>query len=922
MMENENRSMGSSARAFSPPPLRLSPTASGKSIVENAAAEMEASSSDDDEEALIGDTADNGNKGNAAGEETPHEEFQTGNENMQDPDVTESDSLGVAQRVAKLNLTPATPVSAPLPSAHIPWTPPSPPSVSALVSTFAVKENDRNPREKRTSVRGVSTMSPSPKLFEKLISVWQSSSTAEKEEEKEESEEEEGEKEEDIVVEYTAPADDEEEESEDDSSPADDAVEAGNTNSVPRSQPNVSPMGSDTELPVSPGRGRRRRAIRIGKSPLQQTSLRARSGEPSSDGELHLDTSVQNAGESGDNGPRDSGRNVADFSPKSSVEPPSSEITTSTTSAGRRNMLSSSTLLTDTQSKRLSHESQQGTSSAHPSVELGSSSGNHGIRVECGSVRVEKNRLDWLTQQLLAARDAINEKSLELHIAEKDRTDEKEVLILQKQDAESVVSAMKQILAEREGELREARRRLSVAITGGKAKRRSSTRSFTSEEIDAKVQAEASKKASGEQFSELFNRFEKSDALTKDVAEKSHTEMNRLWGEVQTSMEENMMQMVDKRDRELADLKIQLAQRQQAVDELQEARLRLVNQNAEVQAEATSAKQERELIITQAAMEISQVQAQLVLVDKFSKKLHETFKETEVLRAQVADSQAKMAAFSSGNTNGLSAREAKELREALANAQEEVDKWKDQAEQAKWEKNEAENRALEMDRLYNNNNVAAAAGGSRNQKRFVGAGEDGGYTSDRTEENGGSIIHHHSIHSMSSGMGEREPTFDSIAHQQQEAEIVPAPKQKVRMWHTIKNMVTGSHKASNKKPPRKPPRQPRQGRHQRQREEVAEPVAHQRMPEPVTAPYSSPKLTPRDFVQSYRGDAEPDLPLPAAPEPPVGAAGTQIPTPPGSVSERSMAASSVESDRDGNRRLKSPRRLKDRRDRDEDALSF
>ncbi len=53
----------------------------------------------------------------------------------------------------------------------IPNTPPSPPSVSDVVASFAVRTQDR-PREES---RPVSTMMPSPRLFQKLISVWQKS---------------------------------------------------------------------------------------------------------------------------------------------------------------------------------------------------------------------------------------------------------------------------------------------------------------------------------------------------------------------------------------------------------------------------------------------------------------------------------------------------------------------------------------------------------------------------------------------------------------------------------------------------------------------------------------------------------------------------------------------------------------------------
>lgn len=764
-----------------------------------------------------------------------------GSKNTDEP--ADDEELELPPTIAPLKVPSTPPASKML---DCPKTPPTPPTVSDVVARFAVKSPDL-PREK--SARVVSTMSPSPKLFQKLLSVWQVSS--------DDGAPAEG---------RTATKGNEESDTQNmhDEKPQDESR---------RSSSEHSETGSDRAM-ESPHRGGRRRAVRMVQSPLRRappSPLKLTPTTPKEESEGVVaqpaidDEPVGN--EAGQISLTEEPTTVDIDGVQKSMEVPSSEVTneatTSSSSVERRlrSAKTSSTVFTETQVQRFSRESHEGMSPVIPDSPNTdpSLSGGPGIQIEGGSVRVDKRRLDWLTQELLAARDAINKKNLELHMSEKDKNDEKEVLLLEKQDAESVVSAMKQILAEREGELREARRRLSIAISGV-SKRKVSARHLTNAEVEARIEAEAKKKAevmikeraaafetknvdvsrSPDKVSEFNDRFNKSDALTKAMAENSQAEMNRLLGEVQVSMEEKMTKMVDRRDAELAQLKRELARRQKAMDDLQEARLKLVDQNAQVQAEATSARQERELIIRQAAMEISQVQAQLVLVDKFSKKLHDTFKETELLRAQVADSQAKVAAISSHN--GISAREARELRETVLKAQAEVDKWKEVAELAKFERMEAVNRAEEIGRLYQESavrntpqdhfgNVPSDGSGSG-----IGSGSERSYERSYEQQEPNTVVRHGSI-----------PSVDREQSEERVRDVRPPPptepKAGARMWASIKNIVTG----------RKPPRKPRDRRPRQPGTPVNEEVHGDQSPA-IPAPYSSPQLHARDFVQDYRGD--------------------------------------------------------------------
>lgn len=754
----------------------------------------------------------------------------------------------------------------------IPSTPPTPPAVSDIVARFAVNTPDRP----RMRTRPVSTMSPSPQLFQKLISHWQSTSDVgtppSKPEPTPSTTESKNVSRAESSISIREP-----------SNTADD-TEKGEGSTVQMSEDvpsedsgRSSPDVQNVELRKTRPHAGRRLAVRLPKSPVQQMP-----GIPVKDtlkssslvvGKVVTSEPTQiQPGPVKASGPYDgavvkpvdhwrSSKRASELEvwdsalanresvPISGAEPSSSEITVSTSSVPRR-VASTDTypICTDTQDHRHSQQSQQSMSPAYECVDRASSASGDGIQVQGEAVRVEKRRLDWLTQELLAARDSINEKRLESHITENDSTDQKEILILEKQDAESVVSAMKQILAERESELREARRRLSIAISGVSRKKSKSSRrsSLTNAEIDAKIEEKAAEMAQAiykdrsvdiqDQQDQVrgsidvckfMERFDKSDTLTKDIADRSDAEMNRLWGEVQMSMEEKMMQMVHRRDRELAELKRELAKRQEAMEVLQDSRLKLVSQNAHIQAEATSAKQEKELIITQAAMEISQVQAQLVLVDKFSKKLHDTFKETEMLRAQVADSQTKMSSYA--HHSGISAREAKELREAVLRAQEESDRWRQVAEAAKTEKREAQHRAEEMGRLYKSAAQPSSHG------RYGTMTDDEVYMSERSHDLSTSrrTGTEHGVRAA------RAPTNDASAGS--------------RVWNSLKNMVTlgaadKGQKASSKKPPRKPRdnrRHPQQlKRHQPQLQHGGS---------GLSAPYRSPQMSPRDFQnESYR----------------------------------------------------------------------
>ncbi|KAI0556695.1 hypothetical protein FGB62_440g00 [Gracilaria domingensis] len=77
-------------------------------------------------------------------------------------------------------------------------------------------------------------------------------------------------------------------------------------------------------------------------------------------------------------------------------------------------------------------------------------------------VRVGKRSLDGFTPELVAARDDISRKELRIIFTETHRLEQQEILLLERQDSESVVEAVKTILAEHEQKLKEALSMLSA----------------------------------------------------------------------------------------------------------------------------------------------------------------------------------------------------------------------------------------------------------------------------------------------------------------------------------------------------------------------------------------------------------------------------------------------------------------------------
>lgn len=358
-------------------------------------------------------------------------------------------------------------------------------------------------------------------------------------------------------------------------------------------------------------------------------------------------------------------------------------------------------------------------------------------------IRIDRSRLDWLTQELLAARDALHRKDIEQTLADKASIEQREELLLEKRDAEAVVAAMRQLLKEREVELREARQRLANTIAAASREAERHAQEHALAEANAQVEAarlaennsvsmqQGSSAISGHQIesqSEVQNsdihdicasvihggegvhssRREGTSRDTEGVAERpvvDHDEMRRLWDEVRLNIEEKVILTIDRRDRELEHLRKELDERQRIIDEISQARLQLVEEKAALESEACTLAAEKDAEIARRDIQLAETQGQLICVTRLSKKLEDTYAETEHLRAEVVESQAKMAAVTS--SSGVTSRETRELREALSRAQNEADKWRDVAAKARAEQTEALHRADEAERLYQNARNAA-----------------------------------------------------------------------------------------------------------------------------------------------------------------------------------------------------------------------
>lgn len=100
--------------------------------------------------------------------------------------------------------------------------------------------------------------------------------------------------------------------------------------------------------------------------------------------------------------------------------------------------------------------------------------------------------------------------------------------------------------------------------------------------------------------------------------------------------------------------------------------------------------------------------AKVELVDGFSKKLHDNFRETENLRQQVFQYQEKQSHIAS--TSGVIQRKIKELREAVTTATDDCARLRREAEMAKRKGMEAVRRAEELQELRYKDGVAHSAG--------------------------------------------------------------------------------------------------------------------------------------------------------------------------------------------------------------------
>lgn len=392
---------------------------------------------------------------------------------------------------------------------------------------------------------------------------------------------------------------------------------------------------------------------------------------------------------------------------------------------------------------------------------------NSGVATDGHHVKVDRSRLDWLTKELLSARDSISRKELQMTFVKNQRMEQEEVLLLERQDAESVVGAMKKILADREHELHDARQRLSVAIqtsgptdeggeTGGGGNSGTGTGQTTSSgtgasrgivfgrtgitttttttsggggvggsgdddgkdqqhrvSVESRSSAVGSSNSSLEQLiadghAMLHRRFDECNAKQDEHSEVYTSEMRALWNEVQRAMFEKMAEMTERRDEELEVLRRELSNRERLIYELKESSTDLVDQNRAMQAEASELRMQKEKSAHRYELEMAHVTAKVELVDEFSKKLHDNFRETENLRQQVLQYQEKLSHIAS--TSGVSQRQIKELREAVTTANDDCARLRREAEMAKRKGMEAVRRAEELEELRYKDAAAHSAG--------------------------------------------------------------------------------------------------------------------------------------------------------------------------------------------------------------------
>lgn len=662
---------------------------------------------------------------------------------------------------------------------EVPPTPPSPPTVAALVESFTARRH----RADTVDARPISTMAPSAGLFQKLISVWKSS--------------------EDTGHEAT----------DRDFNPSDRSlgsqlyrpdqiVSQSNTqeSTLPSGDTDVAPQKrlSHAESP----RSRRRRAMRMEPgSPVHQDLQRAQ--------EMSTDSGRQSADEQG---------SIASFSDAFSSDKErsflysgqgigegydweeamrgdeSAGIPLSSNASQERQMPTaksdvrkdSSKVATPSRSRPPLQPSPR-TSRRKAKSRTTSTQGSQGKSVVTDGqhIRVDRRHLDWLTKELLNARDMLSDQELQMTFQETQRVEQEEILLLDKENAESVVGAMKHILADREKELKDARNRLSVAIEGVAT---TQERSSQSSRNSVSAESQNLSKLITEGHSKLHVRIDESDAKSRDVADQMTKETQGLWTEVQRAMVQQMAEMTEKRDEELEVLRRELEHRQKIVDDLQKSSADLRSKNNGIQSEVSAMRVEKDRADHRYQLEMAHVSAQVEIVNEFSKKLHDNFRETENLRQQVLQYQDKLSHITS--TSGVSQRQIKELREAVTRANDECSRLRREAELAKRKGMEAFRRAEELEELHHKD--AAAHSASRFPDRQA-----------RTDS--GSLRSHEPIRPAGqnrpggSGTGARY----HAATRTRGMPATPTPAQKA--WLVIKDkiggIVTGKESSSSRRRP-------------------------------------------------------------------------------------------------------------------------
>lgn len=545
----------------------------------------------------------------------------------------------------------------------VPPTPPSPPAIESLVRSFT----DPKRLPESIAVQPVSTMEPSEGLFQKLISVWQNTDDDQRTELSQSQ----------IVVEGLP------------SQPV--ASDPAASQSTQDSTLHDS-QSQEASPSLSASRGRRPRAVRLpdglkspqhlsssvtredSKSPeCDKASIASFSDDFNSEDRVHAEAADVEWEEALSGRGEPSVPVATSTAPKQALGP-SEDLTPPSPSMVKR--------------KAKSHSTSTARNAPVPDDHL---------------VKVDRRRLDWLTRQLLSARDAISRRDLQMTFAQTERADQREILLLEKQDAESVIEAMKKLLADREAELLTARNRLSVAIEGV-ARDRASHESKTSSGGDG----QSFHNLITEGHTKIHERIERSEVTQLEAQKASGGEMKELLADLQRLLTQAMDEMTETRDAELNALRTDLRNREQLVSELQKSSAELMSQNREIQSEASQVRLEKERSDHRYKMEMSHVSAQVELVNEFSKKLHDNFRETENLRQQVLHYQDKLSQISS--TSGVSRRQIKELREAVTRANDECARLRREADAEKRKRMEAIRRAEELEDLRMNDDAAQSHG--------------------------------------------------------------------------------------------------------------------------------------------------------------------------------------------------------------------